>query len=103
MLVDKSHSPTLQGPMDWTATNLAGLRLPANDNSTGPWPLFPFPEDTMTVAETSQTGSINVRSRTLQENISLIAFVTVASLAMISWVFVLGMALIKAVEWGLAQ
>jgi hypothetical protein len=39
----------------------------------------------MTVADKMQTRSINASSRTLREAISLVAFVTVASLAMMSW------------------
>jgi hypothetical protein len=90
-------------PKDWKAGNPSDFCNPANDNLRGPWPLIPFPEGTpSTVADTIQTTtSINTSPRTLKGNVALVAYGIVASIVMISWVYLIGMTLLGAVKWGL--
>jgi hypothetical protein len=68
---------------------------PANDNIKGPWPLIPFPEGTpSTVADA-------IQPRTLKGIVALVAYGIVASIATISWFYLIGMTLLGAVEWAL--
>jgi len=98
---DQGH--LMPPPKDSKAGNPSDFCNPANDNLKGPWPLIPFSEDApSTGADAIQaTTSINTSPRTLKGNVALVAYGIVASIAMISWVCLIGMTLLGAVKWGL--
>jgi len=88
---------------DWKTPNPSDFCSPANDNLKEPWPLIAFPGDTpSTVASDVQTTtSIKTSRRTLSRTIIMVAYGIVVSIAMLSWVYLIGMTLIRAGKWAL--
>ena len=98
---DQGHLTPL--PTDRKAGNPSDFCNPANDNLKGPWPLIPFSENTAPTVPNATTTSIDTSSRTLRRNIFMVAYGIVVSIAMLAWVYLIGMTLFRAVEWALAQ
>jgi hypothetical protein len=103
MAIEKSRSPLPGMPtassVDWDDGDPLVSRKPANDNLRVPLPLFPEPA-TLTVAEAIQTTH-DSSVRTIRGKVVTVAYGVAASIAVISWIFLIGASLLEGATWAL--
>jgi hypothetical protein len=100
MAIAKSRSPLPKVPtansVDWDAGDPLASCKPANDNLEALLPLYPQPE-TLTVGDRRTSNS----TRTLKGKIVTVAYGVAASIAVISWIYLIGASLLSAATWAL--